>query len=64
MMSSPKKKKPRLVKDKRSKGEKAIDRAVECFVKFQNEADEKYQKWEEERWKKQTALDEKRRREE
>ena len=61
MMSSPNK---RLEKGKRSKGERAIDRAIERFVKFQNEADAKYQKWEEEHWKKQAELDEKRRREE
>ena len=51
-MSYPNKKKPRVEKDKRSKGEKAMDRAIDGFVKFQNEADKKYQKWEE-RWKKQ-----------
>ena len=37
-----------------------MDRAIESFVKFQNEADEKYQRWEEEHWKKQAELDDKR----
>jgi hypothetical protein len=53
-----------MEKDKRSKGEKAMDRAIEGFVKYQSEADEKYRKWEEERWRKETELDEKRRKEE
>jgi hypothetical protein len=50
-----------MEKDKRNKGEKAMDRAIEGFVKYQSEADEKYRKWEEERWRKETELDEKRR---
>ena len=37
-----------------------MDRAFENFVKYQNEVDEKYQKWEE-CWKKEAELDEKRR---
>ena len=41
-----------------------MDRAIEGFVKYQNEADEKYRKWEEERWRKETELDEKQRKEE
>ena len=41
-----------------------MDRAIESFVKYQSEADEKYRKWEEERWRKETELDEKRRKEE
>lgn len=40
-----------------------MDRAIEGFVKYQSEADEKYRKWEE-RWKKEAELDEKRRKEE
>ena len=40
-----------------------MDRAIESFVKYQNEADKKYQKWEEKR-RKETELDEIRRKEE
>ena len=41
-----------------------MDRTIEGFIKYQSEADEKYRKWEEERWKKEAELDEKRRKEE
>ena len=59
----PSKKKPKLGKDKRSKGEKAMERAIESFIKYQNETEESYRKWEEERWEKELELDEKRRKE-
>lgn len=58
----PPKKKPRLGKDK-SKGEKVMERAIESFIKYQNESEESYRKWEEERWEKELELDEKRRKE-
>ena len=41
-----------------------MERVIESFVKHQNEAEEKYQKWEEERWRKETELLETHRREE
>ena len=58
--SSPKKKR-KLEKDKRRKGEKVTEKAIESFVKYQNEVEEKFKKWEEEHWIK---LEQKRRREE
>lgn len=60
---SPPKKKRKIVKEKRSKAEKALEGAMESFVKHQTEAEERYQKREEERWKKETELDDKRRKE-
>ena len=53
-----------MEKEKKSKGEKAIEKAVSTFMKFQAEADERYQKYEEERWKRETETEEKRRRDE
>ena len=63
VIAPPVKKKPRLGKDKRSKGEKAMERAIESFIKYQNESEESYRKWEEECWEKELELDEKRRKE-
>ena len=57
---SPKKKKCKIEKDRRSKGEKMMEKAMESFNKYQNEAEEKFRKWEEERWNKETKLEEKR----
>ena len=37
-----------------------MEKAIESFVKHQNEAEEKFKKWEEERWKKEMELEEKR----
>ena len=59
----PMKKKRKVEKDKRSKGEKAMDKAVESFVNYQKDAEERFKKWEDERWKKELELEEKRRRE-
>ena len=41
-----------------------MEKAIESFVKYQREAEERFQKWEEERWQKETELEERRRREE
>ena len=60
---SPKKKKCKIEKTKKSKGEKAMEKAIESFITYQNEAEEKFKKWEEERWEKETEFEEKRRRE-
>ena len=60
-LATPPRKKPRL--QKKSKAEKAIDKAMESFIVYQREADEQYQKYEEERWQKDIELEEKRRRE-
>ena len=40
-----------------------MEKAMESFMKFQREADERHQKFVEEQWKKELELDEKRRHE-
>ena len=40
-----------------------MEKAMESFTMYQHDADEKYQKYEEERWQKDIELGEKRRRE-
>ena len=40
-----------------------MEKAIESFMMYQRDADEKYQKYEEERWQKDIELEEKRRRE-
>ena len=37
-----------------------MDRAIESFVNYQKDTEERIQKWEDERWKKEVELDEKR----
>lgn len=54
----------KLKVEKKSKAEKAIERAVTSFMKYQSEMDERFQKAEEERWKRETELEEKRRKDE
>ena len=49
----------KLKVEKKSKAEKAIERAVISFMKYQSEMDEQFQKAEEERWKRETELEEK-----
>ena len=49
--------------EKKSRAEKAMEKAVESFAKHQREAEERFQKYEEERWTRETELEEKRRRE-
>ncbi len=62
--SSPKRKKcKRDKKDRRSKGEKVMEKAMESFMNHQTEAEQRFRKWEEERWQKEIELDEKRRQE-
>ena len=55
---SPKKKKCKIEKDRKSKGEMVMEKAMESFSKYQNEAEEWFRKWEE-RWNKETELEEK-----
>ena len=43
-------------KREKSKVEKAMENTMGSFVKFQAEADEKFEKKEEERWKKEMEL--------
>ena len=50
--------------EKKSKGEKAMEKAITAFMKYQSEADERFQKAEEERWKRETEMEEKRRKDE
>ena len=40
-----------------------MEKAIESFTKYQRDAEERFQKWEEERWRKETELGEKHRRE-
>ena len=49
--------------DKKTKAEKAIEKAFDSFMNHQKEAGERFQKYEDERWKKETELEERRRRE-
>ena len=41
-----------------------MESAIAAFMKYQSEADERFQKLEEERWKREAEMEEKRRREE
>ena len=50
-------------REKKSKVEKAMENTMGSFVKFQAEADEKFEKREEERWKKEMELEERHRKE-
>ena len=50
-------------KEKKSKVEKAIEKTINVFMKSQADAEERFQKREEERWKKEMELEEKQRRE-
>ena len=47
----------------KSKAEKAIETAMDAFMTFQTEAEERFMKSEEERWKKEMEQEEKRRKE-
>ncbi len=40
-----------------------MEKAIDSFVKYQIEAEERFQRYEEERWKKEAGFEEKRRRE-
>ncbi len=48
---------------RKTKGQVALEQTVEAFVKHQKEAEERFHKYEEERWKKETELEDRRRRE-
>lgn len=49
--------------EKKSKAEKAIESAVEAFAKYQKDAEERFQRYEEERWRKEIELENRRRQE-
>ena len=46
---------------KRPRAEKTMEKAWESFMEYQRDADEQYQKCEEERWQRDVELEEKRR---
>ena len=48
-------------KNKKSKGEKAIEKATEVFIKYQQASEERFMKWEEEQWKRECEMKERRR---
>ena len=50
-------------REKKSKVEKAVENTMKAFVKYQGEADEKFEKREEERWKKEMEFEERHRKE-
>ena len=54
-----KKRKCIIKKDRESKGEIVMEKAMESFIKFKDEAEEWFRKWEEEQWNKETELEEK-----
>ena len=56
--------KKRKVEKEKSKGEKAMEKAVASFMKYQCEMEERFQKSEEERWKRENEMEENRRKEE
>ena len=41
-----------------------MEKAIESFMKYQSEAEERFQKSEEQRWKRETEMEERRRRDE
>ena len=70
---APKSKKPKLEpiakevkKDnsKKSKAERAMEKATESFLKYQQAAEERFMKWEEEQWKRESEMEERRRKQE
>ena len=54
---------PPRKKQKKSKAEKTIEKAMDTFITYQRTADEQYRKYEEERWQKEMELEERRRQE-
>lgn len=62
IIAAPSRKKRKL--EKKSKSEKAVEKAIDSFVQYQREAEERFLKYEDERWKKEIEVEEKRRREE
>ena len=49
--------------EKKTKGEKAVQKALESFSERQREAEERFQRYEEERWQKELDVEERRRKE-
>lgn len=49
--------------EKKGRAEKAIERSIESFMSYQVEAEKRFQKYEDERWKREVELEEKRRQE-
>ena len=49
-------------KIEKTRAEKGMERAIETFIKYQNQAEERFRKYEEKRWKKETELEDNRRR--
>ena len=58
-MSSPRKNKSRVEKVKQSKGEKAMNRAIESFVSTKMKQMRILSKWEEKHWRRGTESNEK-----
>ena len=48
-------------KSKKSKTEGAMEKATESFLKYQQAAEERFMKWEEEQWKRESEMEERRR---
>ena len=49
-----------MEKEKKSKGEKAMEKAIASFMKYQRKADERFQKLEEERWLREAEVEKRR----
>ena len=52
-----------LKREKQTKGEKAVEKAIEAFTTYQREAEGRFQRYEDERWKKEQEVEETRRKE-
>ena len=50
-------------RSKKTKAERAIEGIMSDFRKMQEEADQKFREWEDERWKREMEVEERRRRE-
>ena len=53
----------KLKREKQTKGEKAVEKAIESFTTYQREAEGRFQRYEDERWKKELEVEETRRKE-
>ena len=69
---APRCKKPKLLKEpkktlkqkgKKSKAERAMEKATEAFLKYQQEAEARFLKWEEEQWQKEREMEDRQRKE-
>ena len=54
----PQRKKIKVEKEKKSKGENFFDKAMESFLQYQIKAEENFRKWEEERFEKEQEIEE------